>query len=199
MQCNSSFYFLIVFLFGVCSINAQNFQIAGVVPLEEYYNYKTDDNLKLSDVNYFKDVNNHLDKFVGTWTGSYDNKTLRLNISILEQKVGYRIAYDELLIKYKIEEDNGNILINTLDMFDDYRDHMDGKFFGETTTRYYASYAGLQAQCNQKGTAFIDYINSNTLTFWILPDSDLIMDDCPLGNIHILPTTKATEVTLTKQ
>jgi hypothetical protein len=179
-------------------MNAQA-QQTGVVPLEEYYNYKTDDNLKHSDVTYFKDINNHLDKFVGTWTGSYDNKTLTLKISILNQKVGYRIAYDELLIKYKIEENNTNVLINTLDMFDEYQYHINGKFFGETTTRYYANYTGLEWECNQTGTAFIDYINSSTSTFWILPDSDMIGPECPLANIHILPTTKATEVTLTKQ
>ncbi len=41
-------------------MNAQ-IQHAGIVPLENYYAYKTQDNLKLSDVTYFKDVNNLLD------------------------------------------------------------------------------------------------------------------------------------------
>lgn len=83
--------------------SAQTKQQASIVPLEQYYNYKTDDNLKLRDVNYFKDVNNHLDKFVGTWIGGYDNNTLTLEISILEQVEGLGIAFDELLIKYKFK------------------------------------------------------------------------------------------------
>ena len=189
----------IIVVLSFYSCFAQNIQLAGVVPLEEYYNYKTDDNLKLSDVNYFKDVNNHLDKFVGTWTGSYDNKTLTLNISILEQVEGLGLAFDELLIKYKIEEDNGNVLINTLDMFDSYKYHMSGKFFADTTSVYLANYYGEQVECNQKGYAIFDFINSNTINFWIAPSNDMIGPECPTGNIHIMPTDGDDAVVLTKQ
>ncbi len=188
----------IVFL-SLYSCYAQNIQQAGIVPLETYHMYPNNDNYNIQDGMYFKDINNHLDKFVGIWSGFYDNKTLTLDISILEDKFGVRISFDELLIKYKIEDDNGNVLVNTLAMFDDYKDHIDGKFFGETTTRYYANYAGLQANCNQKGTVFLDFVNSTIITLWVLPDSDIIGPDCPDGNIHILPTTKTAEVTLTKQ
>jgi len=101
-------------------MNAQ-MQQAGVVPLEEYYNYRTDANLDMSDVSYFKDVNNHLDKFVGTWIGNYDNNTLELEITILENQPSRWQNYDILLIKYKITDNNGNEIVNTLNMFDNYK------------------------------------------------------------------------------
>jgi len=191
---------LIALLILACffGMNAQ-IQQAGVVPLEEYYNYKTDDNLKLSDVTYFKDINNHLDKFVGTWIGTYDNHTLELHISILENQEGVRIAFDRLSIKYKITDNNGNVLVNTLNMFDTYKYHMSGLFFADTTSVYQASYIGLEVECNQKGYAILRMLNNTTINFWIIPRNDMIGPGCPTGNIHIMPTDKDNAVTLTKQ
>lgn len=194
--------FHILFLLIILTSKAQKLETNGVVPLENYYLYRTDDNLKYSDVSYFKDINNHLDKYEGIWLGNYDDKTLELHISQLENVdiYGFGLAFDELLIKYKITDtSSGNEVINTLTYFDDYRYHMKGKYFTNSTTQYLAKYIGLLVDCNQAGTVLIDYINHNTITFWILPDSDLIGGDCPDGNIHIMPTTKATQVTLTKQ
>jgi len=179
-------------------MNAQ-IQQAGVVPLEEYYAYKTQDNLKLSDVTYFKDINNHLDKFVGSWVGTYDNNTLELHISILENQMGVRLAFDKLSIKYKITDANGNELVNTLNMFDSYNYHMSGLFFADTTSVYQANYIGMEVECNQKGYAILRMLNNNTINFWIIPSNDMIGPGCPTGNIHIMPTDKDNAVTLTKQ
>jgi hypothetical protein len=192
--------FLLLLITIIYNVSAQNIKPAGLVPLEEYSNYKTDNNLKLSDVSYFKDVNNHLDKYVGTWIGGYDSNTLELEISILENQMNYRISYDKLLIKYKITDPNGNEIVNTIPFFDSYKYHISGKYFPDDNTSYYiASYIGYESACNQKGRAIMHTVNSNTLTFWILPDNDMIGPECPLDNIHILPTTLETLVTLTKQ
>ena len=194
-------YINTTFLFVILSIHALNAQKQqpGLIPLEEYHNYKTDDNLKLNDVNYFKDINNHLDKFVGTWMGSYDNNTLTLEIDILEQQIGRRIAFDELLIKYKIEDNSGNEIVNTLPYADFYKYHISGMYFPDNTSYYIASYVGYEYECNQKGRAILHNVDANTMTFWVLPDNDMIGPECQLDNIHILPTTKETLVTLTKQ
>ncbi|MBS3737739.1 MAG: hypothetical protein KGY51_01930 [Psychroflexus sp.] len=191
---------LLLFLFTMCvyGISAQ-IQQAGVVPLEEYYNYKTDDNLKLSDVNYFKDINNLLDPYVGVWAGNYDGKTLTLHISIQEDVFGVRISFDKLLIKYKITDSNGQDLVNTLNMFDTYRYHMRGKFFNSDASIYLVSYEGLEHECNQKGTVLLELLDSNTMTLWVIGDRDLVLGDCPDGNIHILPTEEANAVVLNKQ
>jgi hypothetical protein len=76
---------------------------------------------------------------------------------------------------------------------------MSGKFFADTTSVYLANYYGEQVKCNQKGYAIFDFINSNTINFWIAPSNDMIGPECPTGNIHIMPTTMETAVTLTKQ
>jgi len=191
---------LIFITLCVYGVNAQTLQIAGVEPLENYHNFRTQEDLSLADVNYFKDVNNHLDKFVGNWSGIFDNKTLELQISIMENVKGVRISFDKLLIKYKLSDNNGNEIINTLPYFDDYKFHMRGRFFGDNTNLYFAHYKGEEWKCNQKGTAWINFIDSNTITLWTLPDSDVIYSsDCNTGDIYILPITKDTRVTLTKQ
>ena len=196
MSKNLLVFFFLAIVFG---LNAQTLQLTGVVPLEEYYNYKTDDNLHLSDVSYFKDVNNHLDKFVGTWLGTFDNKTLELQISILENVYGVRLSFDKLLIKYKITDINGNEIVNTLPLFDEYKYHMNGKYFASNTSVYQALYIGYEVECNQKGYAMLKFIDPTTIDFWIAPMNDMIGEGCPTGNIHIMPTEESSAVTLTKQ
>ncbi|MBS3737741.1 MAG: hypothetical protein KGY51_01940 [Psychroflexus sp.] len=190
--------FFILLTMCVYGISAQ-IQQAGIVPLEEYYTYKTQDNLKLSDVTYFKDINNLLDPYVGVWAGSYDNKTLNLEISKQENILNAFISYDKLLIKYKITDSNGQDLVNTLNMFDSYRYHMTGKFFNSDASIYLVSYEGLEHECNQKGTVLLELLDSNTMTLWVIGDRDLVLGDCPDGNIHILPTEEANAVVLNKQ
>ena len=179
-------------------MNAQ-IQQAGVEPLENYHNYRVDDNLDLSDVNYFKDVNNHLDKFVGTWTGTFNNKTFELQISIMENVDVLGLHFDKLLIKYKLTDSNGNEIFNTLNYFDDYMLHIKGDYFGPTTDLYFAYYMGPQWECLQRGELAIDFINANTITIWVLPDRDMLMPGCPHGNLHVFPTEYEDAMTLTKQ
>ncbi|MBZ9652205.1 DUF6705 family protein [Psychroflexus montanilacus] len=188
----------LLLLLSTLGLNAQ-IQQAGVVPLEEYAKYKTDDDFNLQNVDYFKDINNRLDKYTGTWTGTYDDNTLTLKVSILEKVEGLGIAFDELLIKYSIVKDNGEVLINTLDEHQFYRYHINGSFFAETTSVYLAKYTGLQWECNQKGYAILWMQDEATIKFWISPDNDMIGEECPLGNIHIMPTSEEEAVLLTKQ
>jgi hypothetical protein len=174
-------------------------QQAGLVPLEDYHLYKTDDNYDLSDVTYFKDVNNLLHSYLGTWVGNYDNKTLVLEIIKQENILNARISYDKLLVKYKITDSDGHELANTLPFFNSYRFHMTGKFFNSDNSLYFVSYEGFEIECNQKGTALLELIDSNTMSLWVDAARDLVLGDCPDGNIHILPTAEANAVILTKQ
>jgi hypothetical protein len=191
---------IIVFFLSLYSGYAQTIQQAGVVPLEDYHLYNAEDpSLKINDGLYFKDVNNHLNKFAGSWQGEYEDKTLILEVSILENVESLAIYFDELLIKYKITDVNGNEVVNTIQYFDDYKYHISGNYFPDNTAYYIASYVGYEYMCNQKGRAIMHIVNSNTMTFWILPDNDMIGPECPMGNIHILPTTLETLVTLAKQ
>ncbi len=90
-------------------------------------------------------------------------------------------------------------MVNTLNMFDSYRYHMTGKFFSSDTSIYLVSYEGFNVDCNQKGTALLELIDSNTMSLWVIAGRDIVLGDCPDGNIHILPTEEANAVVLSKQ
>jgi len=188
-------------VFCIYSVRGQqdSIQNANVVPLESYQNYKMDNNLQFQKGMYFKDINNLLDPYLGNWVGSFDNKTLEMQISILENDIGPNIALDRIQIKYRLTDSNGEDLVNTLNYFDNYRFHIYGKYFSVNNDSYLLRYAGYEVDCNQKGLGFLTMINQTTMTFYIAPEGDLIMGNCPDGNIHILPTSEATAVTLTKQ
>jgi hypothetical protein len=182
-------------------IIAQEKQDASLKSLDDLLEYTTvNSGLNISDGDYFKDTNNRLDPYLGQWQGSYDNKNLTLEISKLVKSESIGYYKDILLIKYSLVDNQGQVLVNTLDMFDNYSKHINGMRFLNEFNLYVAIYSGLQSNCNQKGWAYIEKVNNTTLKFWIKPDSgEIIPNDCPDGNIHILPTSEATAVTLTKQ
>ncbi len=189
---------LLILFFSIYTVSAQ-IQDASIKPLESYYLYPNNDNFNIQDGFYFKDVNNLLDPYVGVWIGNYDGKTLKLDISIQEKVFGVRIYFDKLLIKYKITDSNGQDLVNTLNMFDSYKYHMNGNFFSDSPLKYYADYTGYEYECNQTGTTVIELIDNNTMSLWVIGDRDIVLGNCPDGNIHILPTEEANAVVLSKQ
>lgn len=193
---------IFIFLLAINSIYSQNdFQDVSIKSLDDLLEYTSPNTgLSISDGDYFKDNNNRLNPYFGQWQGSFDNKNLTLEISkiVKSESIGY--YKDILLIKYSLVDNQGQVLVNTLDMFDTYRKHIKGLLFVEEFDLYEAWYAGLESNCNQKGWAYLEIVNNTTLKLWIKPFSGEIIDnDCPDGNIHILPTSEATAVTLTKQ
>lgn len=187
---------------AINSIYSQNdFQDASLKSLDDLLEYTTPNTgLNISDGDYFKDTNNRLDPYLGQWQGSYDNKNLTLEISKLVKSESIGYYKDILLIKYSLVDNQGEVLVNTLGMFDNYSKHVKGLSFAEEFNLYKAWYAGLESSCNQKGWAYLEIVDNTTLKFWIKPFSgEIIPNDCPEGNIHILPTSEAMAVILTKQ
>lgn len=187
--------FYILFLTSL-NIIAQPTEINNEIPLELHEHYVTNSNIQ--DGMYFKDINNILNSYFGEWTGQYDDKVLELNIS------SYKYSYpgvfmDVLLIKYKIEKNNVVELANTLNYWDNYSKHMFGFEFINQFDLYKAWYEGELSDCNQKGWAMIEQIDSQTIKLWIKPYNMIIDNSCPDGNIHILPTDEANAVVLIKQ
>jgi hypothetical protein len=68
---------------------------------EDYSNY------------YFKDLNNELDKYVGTWKYENGNTSLTIQLIKKEQVFNGRYYYDDLLGEYKYIE-NGAEVVNYL-------------------------------------------------------------------------------------
>lgn len=67
---------------------------AQIIPVEEYRNY-LDNEIEIPDGAYIKDVNNLLDKYVGTWIGVQNSKTYEFRISKLTESF-LGITMDEL-------------------------------------------------------------------------------------------------------
>lgn len=82
---------------------------AQIIPIEEDINYRTNE-IEIPDGAYIKDVNNLLDKFIGTWTGTFDNKSYEFGIT--KQTVSFLgISIDRLIIKYVITDNVTNQVI----------------------------------------------------------------------------------------
>ncbi len=69
---------------------------------------------------YYKDLNNDLEPYVGTWKGTFDNKTF--TISFLKNKSYNSMGNyfkDRLLGRYNMKDSNGNQLYSTYNLPDD--------------------------------------------------------------------------------
>ena len=66
---------------------------------------------------YFKDSNNELDYFTGIWHGSFQDKSITLQISkqikVPIERFGEKFFRDQIFVKYEVKKDN-NILESSL-------------------------------------------------------------------------------------
>jgi hypothetical protein len=101
-------YLKVLLIFGL-AMNAQK-----IVPLENKYNYKF---INRNEEVYFKDVNNILEKYLGTWEGTYGDK--KYEFRIVKNTGSYMVMkYDELLIRYIVTDLKNNIIENTTSLLD---------------------------------------------------------------------------------
>src|SRR5690606_1739518 len=75
---------------------------AQIIPIEEDINYRINE-IEIPDGAYIKDVNHLLDKFVGTWIGTFDNKSYEFGITKLTESF-LGISNDRLIIKNEITD-----------------------------------------------------------------------------------------------
>ncbi len=148
---------LIIVLFLVGSCKAQILLPQGVIPIEDINTYQGD----VPDGGYIKDVHHLLDKYEGTWVGSFDNKTYKIVINKVVDSY-LEIQEDKLLLRYKITDENGNVIANTINLPDENRLIVEGYRMvdGDTNNEYYKLlYHG--EECAQNGIIYIS-INNNT-------------------------------------
>ena len=167
------------------------------IPIEEMVDYMNND-IEIPDGTYFKDINNVLDKYVGTWVGVYDNKTYEFQlVEFTDSYLG--ILEDKILMRYKITDSNGNVIESTLGLPDESPYVIQGKYLSETETYYVLLYIGFEAKCGQQGDIFIEVNNSITeMELYLVPEIEFIFtSDCPNGVVpQTIPTDK---ITLIKQ
>ncbi len=154
----------VVFLIGIWA-NAQTISVE-----DHGLNYVGKKSLVKAGITYVKDVNNVLDKYVGTWVGENDGK----HISFVVKKVTYttrfaKIKFDKLLIKH-ITKVNGVIVDNTVTLEDTDPLVIKGSYLAKSGN-YVLNYISKDRDCAQHGSLYI-YIDNNNTTLKCL----LILD-----------------------
>lgn len=169
-----------------------------ILPLEEVKNYINSENGIPKNITYIKDVNNILDKYVGTWKGTYYSRNYEFRILKITNKPG-RITEDRLMMRYVISDSNGTIIEDTRALPDTNPyviegDYVDGSF-------YELYYSGKESLCGQRGSIIIDIqpnSNNNVMRMLFLPQQEILsLKDCPNGSAtQIMPLNN---LILTKQ
>lgn len=164
-----------------------------IIPLEnEYLYYNTENGVPPNS--YLKDINHLLDKFVGTWKGTYNGRRFELRIiKNTKTTTNDNITFDRLLIRYIIIDTNGTILENSTSFTNNDSPYiMRGMRFNQKGTQYCLSYVGKEVNCAQSGDVNISIgkADNNKMVLTLFPDKILVTEkDCPefvMAN-HILP------------
>lgn len=169
-----------------------------ILPLEEVIKYVNSENGIPKNITYIKDVNNILEKYVGTWKGIYNNRNYEFILT--KYTSNYKnLLEDKLLMRYVISDVNGTIIEDTRALPDTSPyvikgDYVDGSF-------YELYYGGKESLCGQKGSIIIDIqpnSNNNLMRMLFLPQQEILsLKDCPNGSAtQIMPLNN---LILTKQ
>jgi hypothetical protein len=169
-----------------------------ILQLEEVAKYLDSGNGIPKNITYIKDVNNILDKYVGTWKGTYNNRNYEFRILKITNKTG-RITEDRLLMRYVISDSNGTIIEDTRALSDTNPYVIEGDYWEKSS--YFLYYIGKESLCGQKGHIIIDIQpnsnNSKMRLFFMEQQEILSLKDCPNGNaVQVMPVN---DLILTKQ
>lgn len=170
---------------------------AQIIPIEEHGTYE-----EIPDGAYVKDVSGLLNKFIGTWEGYYENKKFILFSDVSTISFS-NSEFDLLKITYQIEDENGNIIIDTTTPSTEDVYVIEGMYFQDDGTfeSYVLHYIGYG--CGQGGNMYI-WVKEDTPDEMILnvyhdPGYYMPLDGCPNGLDEILFPTGDEIMTLTKQ
>ncbi|RZK55436.1 MAG: hypothetical protein EOO91_14120 [Pedobacter sp.] len=167
--------------------------------LKNNYRNRIDTTDNGEDITYIKDTDNELDKYVGVWKGSINNRNYEIS---LVKRIAYKsdaddeISFDLLKAWITVTDVDGNLIYTNTNKTEK-SNGFTGDNFQTNTNIYRLNFTG---KCyNDSGNAFL-YINPTTgkikLTYGII--SDIKSNDCPNGFVPVLPTNDG-GVILTKQ
>ncbi|WP_269223889.1 MULTISPECIES: DUF6705 family protein [Flavobacterium] len=167
--------YLSVLLLSILNINAQK-----IVPLENEDDYKI---INRNEQIYFKDVNNVLGKFVGTWKGTYGDKKYEFRI-VKYTKTFKLIKYDKLLVRYIITDLNGNVIDNTTSLPDSSTYVAEGRYY--INEGYYLTHKAKGGNCAQGGQMllYVDESNKNAIKMDVIYRNEMgFVDSAECPNI----------------
>ncbi|MDQ7917147.1 hypothetical protein RBU60_06130 [Mesonia sp. MT50] len=171
---------LLFLIIAVVSCKAQTLPSPqNIIPVEQQIINRNNE-IEVPDNTYYKDINNLFDKYIGVWTGNYNNKSYEFVISKINKSF-LGITVDELIIKYKITDNNGNILVNTTNLPDDDLLVIEGDYLDENGETYHLYYIGENYKCGQNGYITMAVVNNGTqLNFGLSVEGEMTQS-CQTG------------------
>ncbi|MFY0630973.1 MAG: hypothetical protein JXR05_11365 [Flavobacteriaceae bacterium] len=179
---------LLIILLAISAFSCKAQQV--IIPVEKYIEYQKNE-IEFPEGGYLKDVNNLLDKYLGIWRKTQNNKIYEFHVVKITRSSETRdLKMDELEIRYKITNaTTGDVIVDTT-ILNDGPFIIKGKHFNLDKTVYSLSYIGLNSKCGQNGTVFIEALPANnftTLKLFLYVYGETY--DCPNGSVpQVLPT-----------
>nr|WP_315240060.1 DUF6705 family protein [uncultured Flavobacterium sp.] len=150
-----------------------------IMSIEEYDKCKSTTCGQTPD--YIKDINGTFNKYVGTWKGTDDNKTYEVIVTKTTRSrniMNVRIVkYDALLVRYKITDSNGVVLVDTRSFADDNPYVIKGLVFTEAGS-YKLSFRGTDNNLINDGDILIR-IYDGKMSFFFSPEPKVILGNPP--------------------
>jgi len=165
-----------------------------VIPLEEQVHYDLND----IKVDYLKDTKNTLNKYIGTWVGSYGTKSYEFRIvkSIRTRSSNSMFFYkkkDVINCRYIIKDNNGTIIENTTGLLDGHKLIINGIGLQsqDNYNSYLFGYYGRDANCGQMGDIILQPIGFEYLYFTMVPAAEIALaDNCSSEPESLFPIRK---------
>lgn len=140
---------------------------------------------------YVKDINNLLNKYVGTWKGTLNGKTYEFYF-IKKENVGDDIKDDRLIGRFRVTNSTGTVLYNTLNETNDNETNFFGTNFQPNLEAYKVYFVG-NSECVEYGDVYLRIYPStpNQMTLYFHPDNDITVEgSCPPDFVPIIPYKK---------
>ncbi|PTS95531.1 hypothetical protein DBR27_16995 [Flavobacterium sp. HMWF030] len=181
----------ICFAVGALSCKAQQ-----IIPVEKMIEYRNLDT-EIPNGAYLKDVNGLMNKYIGTWEGTYDKR--KYTFIINKKKHDFSgISVDELNVRYLITTFFGDVIEDTRSLPDNSPLVIGGDYISKSKDYYVLNYCGRNATCGQSGSVFISTTSDNRqMKLFLSPDQGFIdTKKCTKVADQVLPTKS---MFLTKQ
>ena len=149
-----------------------------IMSIEEYNKCKSTTCGQTTD--YVKDINGTFNKYVGTWKGTDDNKTYEIIVTKTTRTHDMHIRifkFDALLIRYKITDSKGTVLVTTKTLADNNSYVIKGLGFTKEGS-YKLGFTGTDNNLKNDGYILLDVYNGQ-LRFFFYPERLMAPDGLP--------------------
>lgn len=151
---------------------------------------------------YEKDINNSLEKYIGVWKGTYDEKTYEVQFKKgLYQDLTLSERKSDILVgRLRIKDINNLILYDTFTELDNPKTNFSGLGFASNLQQYMMYFSGESPTgCINYGTVYLNIKLStpNILNIFYMGDYDIVEGECPSSFKRTFPEKQ--NISLTKQ